>query len=162
MLLCYQWNRGVVVPEGHPLAKSTRLTLERIARYRISTYDATVDTNLKIRRAFHEKGLLPNIAVTAVDAYTIKTYVGLGLGVGIVANMAFDTRADRGLKLIDASHLFPASDFGIGVRRSNYLRGFAYRFIELYAPQWTRDRVNRALVPVESSPPEHGASARRR
>ncbi|MDQ2916051.1 MAG: LysR substrate-binding domain-containing protein [Pseudomonadota bacterium] len=162
MLLCYQWNRGVVVPEGHPLAKGTRLTLERIARYRIITYDATVDTNLKIRRAFHEKGLLPNIAVTAVDAYTIKTYVGLGLGVGIVANIAFDARADRGLKLIDASHLFPASDFGIGVRRSNYLRGFAYRFIELYAPQWTRDRVNRALVPVESSPPEHSASARRR
>lgn len=146
MLPCYHWNRGVVVPEAHALSNRARLTLERIARYRVVTYDATVDTNLKIRRAFQEAGLQVNIAVTAVDAYTIKNYVRLGLGVGIVANMAFDKRADRGLRLIDASHLFPVSEFGIGIRKDSYLRGFTYRFIELYAPHWPRDRVRDALV----------------
>jgi LysR family cys regulon transcriptional activator len=151
MLPCSEWTRGVVVPGGHPLSRMRHLTLAAIARHRVVTYDATVDTNLRIRRAFSDAGLIPNIAVTAVDAYTLKRYVRLGLGVGIIASMAFDPRADRGLQFIDARHLFAASMFGIAIRRGAYLRGFTYRFIELYERRWTRDRVAAKLGEVAAA-----------
>lgn len=146
MLPCKKWNRSVVVPAGHPLTRRRRLTLAGIARYPVVTYDATVDTKLIIRRVFHDAGLSPNIAVTAVDAYTLKRYVKLGLGVGIIADMAFDPRADRGLQLIGASHLFPASEFGIAVRRGAYLRGYIYRFMELYDSRLRREHVDSVLA----------------
>jgi LysR family cys regulon transcriptional activator len=142
-LPCYQWNRGVITPPKHPLAGEKQLTLEALAAYPIITYDFAFNADSPIKRAFDARGIQPNIALTAVDADVIKTYVELGLGVGILAKMAFDPARDLGLHLIDASHLFEASTTHIGLRRNTYLRGYVYEFIEMFAPHLTRAMVER-------------------
>jgi LysR family cys regulon transcriptional activator len=145
MLPCYQWNRCVVVPKGHPLIKLSSLTLEEIAKYPIITYDFAFTGRSQINQAFAARRLEPNIVLTAIDADIIKTYVELGLGVGIVATMAFDPARDRGLIALDASHLFPSATTRIGLRRGTYLRGFAYAFIELFAPHLSKKAVEQAM-----------------
>jgi LysR family cys regulon transcriptional activator len=144
-LPCYQWNRCVMTPLKHPLLKLPRLTLESIARYPIITYDFAFSGESPIKRAFDARGIKPNIALTAVDADVIKTYVEFGLGIGILAKMAFDPARDHGLRLIDASHLFEASTARIGIRRNAYLRGYVYDFIEMFAPQLTRAVVENTM-----------------
>jgi LysR family cys regulon transcriptional activator len=99
-----------------------------------------------VNRAFEQRGLTPNVVLTAFDADVIKTYVELGLGVGIMAHMAFDPRRDRHLRSIDASHLFPSSTTRLGIKRGAYLRRFAYDFIELFAPALTHDLVAKAVT----------------
>jgi len=137
-LPCYTWNRCVLVPLGHPLAKVKPLTLAAIARYPIVTYDFAFTAESPIRKAFEARNIRTNVALTAVDADVIKAYVELGLGVGILAKMAFDPVRDARLKLIDASHLFEASMTRIAVRRNAYLRRYVYDFIELFAPHLKR------------------------
>ena len=100
----------------------------------------------QINAAFAARGLKPEVVLSAIDADIIKTYVGLGLGIGIVASMAYDEEADRGLRSIDAGHLFPDSTTGIALPRGAYLRGYAYSFIESVAPQLTSSVVTRALA----------------
>lgn len=145
-LPCYQWNRCVVVPPRHALLKAERLTLEAIAQYPIVTYDFAYANRSLVNRAFELRGLTPEIVLTAFDADVIKTYVELGLGVGILAAMAFDARRDRGLRAIDASHLFPSSTTRLGIKRGAYLRRYAYDFIELFAPQLSRALVERSVT----------------
>ena len=145
-LPCYQWNRCVVVPPRHTLLKAQPLTLEAIAAYPIVTYDFAFANRSLVNRAFEQRGLTPDVVLTAFDADVIKTYVELGLGVGIMAQMAFDPRRDRHLRSIDASHLFPSSTTRLGVKRGAYLRRFAYDFIELFAPALTRDVVEKAVT----------------
>ncbi len=140
-LPCYQWNRCVVVPPRHALLRASPLTLEAIARYPIVTYDYAFANRSLVNRAFESRGLAPNVVLTAFDADVIKTYVELGLGVGIMAKMAFDPRRDRGLRAIDAAHLFPSSTTRLGIKRGAYLRRFAYDFIELFAPRLSREAV---------------------
>jgi LysR family cys regulon transcriptional activator len=144
-LPCYQWNRCVITPLRHPLLKEKQLTLETIARYPIITYDFAFSTDSPIRRAFDARNIRPNVALTAIDADVIKAYVELGLGVGILAKMAFDPARDNGLRLIDASHLFEPSTTRIAVRRNAYLRGYVYDFIEMFAPQLTRAIVEQTM-----------------
>ncbi|WP_018149999.1 HTH-type transcriptional regulator CysB [Leeia oryzae] len=146
MLPCYQWNRSVIVPEGHRLLDFSEITLEDIAKYPLVTYDFAFSGRSKMQKAFHAAGLEPNIVLTAIDADVIKTYVSLGLGVGIVATMAFEPARDVGLRAIDASHLFEPSTTRIGFRKDTYLRGFAYDFIHLFAPHLTRDAIERQLT----------------
>ncbi|TDR73544.1 HTH-type transcriptional regulator CysB [Paludibacterium purpuratum] len=147
MLPCYEWNRGVVVPVDHPLLALDRpITLADIARYPIITYDFAFTGRSKINKAFANEGLNPSVVLTAIDTDVIKTYVGLGLGIGIIANMAFEPARDTGLRIIDASHLFEPSTTKIGIRRDAYLRGFAYTFIELFAPHLHRREVETALL----------------
>ena len=146
MLPCYQWNRCVVVPPKHPLLKVNPLTLEAIARYPIITYDFAFTGRSQINQAFAAKKLAPNVVLTAIDADIIKTYVELGLGVGILAKMAFEPKRDAGLRSMDASHLFPSATTRIGLRRGTYLRGFAYTFIELFAPHLSRKAVDQAML----------------
>jgi LysR family cys regulon transcriptional activator len=147
MLPCYEWNRGVVVQEGHPLLTLERpITLADIASYPIITYDFAFTGRSKINKAFAEQDLVPTVALTAIDTDVIKTYVKLGLGIGIIANMAFEPERDLGLRIIDASHLFDSSTTKIGVRKDAYLRGFAYTFIELFAPHLHRQQVESALL----------------
>jgi len=146
MLPCYQWNRCVVVPPQHPLLKAKPLTLKAIARYPIITYDFAFTGRSKINQAFEAEGISPNVALTAIDADVIKTYVELGLGVGIVAYMAFNPERDRGLRAIDASHLFESSITHMGIRKNTYLRGYIYDFIEMFAPRLTRDVVDHAMA----------------
>lgn len=146
MLPCYQWNRCVIVPPHHPLLKEKILTLEAISRYPIITYDFAFTGRSKINQAFEQRGLKPNVVLTAIDADVIKTYVELGMGVGIVARMAFDPKRDRGLRALDAGHLFESSTTRIGLRRGAYLRRYVYDFIELFAPHLSRRAVDAAMA----------------
>lgn len=144
-LPCYRWNRCIVVPLDHPLCNGGDLTLEAISRYPIVTYVSGYTGSSQIQKAFDESGLTPNFVFTAADADVIKTYVRLGLGVGIVARMAFEPHIDTDLKALDASHLFDFSITKIGLRRGAFMRGFLYDFIEMFAPHLYRDRVTAAM-----------------
>ncbi|HEX7234822.1 MAG TPA: HTH-type transcriptional regulator CysB [Nitrosospira sp.] len=145
MLPCYQWNRCIVVGPRHPLLKLDELTLEAIAQYPIVTYDFAFTGRSKINQAFDAKGLVPNVVLTALDADVIKTYVELGLGIGILAQMAFEPKRDKHLRSIDASHLFAASTTRIGISRNSYLRGYVYDFIEIFAPHLSPAVVKTAM-----------------
>ena len=144
-LPCYEWHHCVIVPPKHPLLAEKKLTLEKIAQYPIITYDFAFSGRGKINAAFEARHITPNIVLTAIDADVIKTYVELGLGIGIVAQMAFIPERDKHLRMIDAGNLFPASTTRIAIRRNEYLRGYAYHFIELFAPQLIRKVVANAL-----------------
>ncbi len=146
MLPCYQWNRCIVATPRHPILQQRPLTLEAIARYPIITYDDAFTGRSLINKAFLGRGLRPNVVLTAIDSDVIKTYVAMDLGIGILARMAFDPSADRRLGMIDAAHLFESSTTRIGLRRNAYLRGYVYSFIELFAPQLTRQIVERAVA----------------
>jgi LysR family cys regulon transcriptional activator len=145
MLPCYQWNRCIVVPAKHPLLKVERLTLEDVAKYPIITYDFAFTGRSAMQRAFEQKGLTPNVVLTAIDSDVIKTYVALGLGVGILAQMAFDPKQDSALRSIDASHLFEPSATRIGIHKNTYLRSYVYDFIEMFAPHLARKTVDAAM-----------------
>jgi len=150
-LPCYQWNRCVVVPSRHPLAKVKPLTLEAVAQYPIVTYDFAFANRSLVEKAFEQRGLKPKVVLTALDADVIKTYVELGLGVGIMASMAFNAKRDQGLKALDASHLFESSTTRLGIKRGAYLRRYAYEFIELFAPHLPRSIVEPAVMGAEGS-----------
>jgi LysR family cys regulon transcriptional activator len=150
-LPCYQWNRCVVVPSRHPLAKAKPLTLEAVAQYPIVTYDFAFANRSLVEKAFEQRGLKPKVVLTALDADVIKTYVELGLGVGIMASMAFNAKRDQGLKALDASHLFESSTTRLGIKRGAYLRRYAYEFIELFAPHLPRSIVEPAVMGAEGS-----------
>jgi LysR family cys regulon transcriptional activator len=147
----YQWNRCVVVPPEHPLLQKKPLTLEELARFPIVTYDFAFANRSLVQKAFESRGLAPHIVLSAQDSDVIKTYVELGLGVGILAIMAFDPERDRGLRAIDASHLFESSTTRLGIKRGAYLRRYAYDFIETFAPQLPRSIVERVVVGEEGS-----------
>ena len=144
MMPCYRWNRSVIVRHDHPLADA-ELTLEALAELPIVTYVFGFTGRSQLDEAFNAKGYKPRVVFTATDADVIKTYVRLGLGVGIVASMAYDPAIDSGLKAMDASHLFEPSTTKIGFRRGTYLRTYMYDFIEQFAPHLTTDLVNRAI-----------------
>jgi LysR family cys regulon transcriptional activator len=138
-----------VLPK-HPLLKGP-LTIESLSQYPIVTYDFAFANRSLVQKAFEARGLQPNVVLTALDADVIKTYVELGLGVGILAKMAFDPKRDRSLRAIDASHLFESSTTRLGIKRGAYLRRYAYEFIELFAPHLPRAVVERAVVGEEGS-----------
>jgi LysR family cys regulon transcriptional activator len=144
-LPCYQWNRCVVMPHDHPLLNDQPLTLEKITRYPLITYDFAFTGGSLVSRVFGKEGLTPNVVLTAIDADVIKTYVTLGLGIGLLAKMAYDPERDTNLAMLDASHLFPPSTTFVGVRKDAYLRGYMYEFIQLLAPHFDRKAVNAAL-----------------
>jgi LysR family transcriptional regulator, cys regulon transcriptional activator len=141
----YQWNRCVVVPPKHPLLKESPLTLEKLAEYPIVTYDFAFANRSLVQKAFETRGLKPHVVLSAQDSDVIKTYVELGLGVGILARMAFDAKRDLTLRAMDASHLFESSTTRLGIKRGSYLRRYAYDFIEMFAPQLARATVERAV-----------------
>jgi LysR family cys regulon transcriptional activator len=144
-LPCYEWNRCVLVPRGHPLAKIQPLTLTALARYPIITYDFSFTGRSLMNAAFEAEGLEPNVVLTALDADVIKTYVEMGMGVGIVAQMAYDPTRDINLERLDASHLFAPSVTRLALRRDVFLRSYVYDFIGLFAPDLNRGAVDAAL-----------------
>ena len=146
MMPCYRWNRCVIVPKGHPLTQLSSLTLEALAEWPLVTYVFGFTGRSKLDEAFSNRGLSPKVVFTAADADVIKTYVRLGLGVGIVAHMAVDPVADPDLVVIDASQLFESSVTKIGFRRGTFLRGYMYEFIEAFAPHLTREMIDQALL----------------
>jgi LysR family cys regulon transcriptional activator len=145
-LPCYRWTHCVIVPEGHALLDGQPLTLERLASYPIVTYDVGYTGRTHIDEAFAAAGLEPEIVLTAMDADVINTYVSLGLGVGIVASIAYDEERDKGLRAIDVRHLFAVNLTRLAVRRGTYLRSYVYTFIEHFAPPLTREVVEKALA----------------
>ena len=144
-LPCYEWNHCIITPPKHPLLDEKKLTLEKVAQFPIITYDFAFTGRNKINAAFQAKGLEPNIVLTAIDADVIKTYVELGLGIGIVAHMAYIPERDKQLRMLDAAHLFQPSVSRIAIRKNEYLRGYAYDFIELFAPKLTHKIVAEAM-----------------
>lgn len=144
-LPCYEWNRCLVVPPEHPLLNIKKLTLQELAKYPLITYDFAFTGGTLVSKIFHDAGVQPNVVFTAIDADVIKTYVSLGLGVGLLANMAYDAERDTHLAKIDVDHLFADSTTYLGVRKDAFLRGYMYGFIELIAPHFNRAAVNQAL-----------------
>ena len=143
----YSWHHAVIVPPGHPLKSSHPLTLEAIAEFPIITYHEGFTGRTGIDEAFAKVGLVIDIAMSALDADVIKTYVELELGVGIVASMAFNPARDTRLMLLDSSHLFEKNTTNISVRRGHYLRGYAYRFIELCLPSLSEAAIRSGVKP---------------
>ncbi|WP_027351484.1 HTH-type transcriptional regulator CysB [Halotalea alkalilenta] len=147
VLPCYRWNRCVLVPEGHPLAgiKPGELTLEQLAELPLITYTVGFTGRSQLDEAFRARGLTPNVVLTAADADVIKTYVRLGMGIGIVAHMAVEAD-EQGLVAVDASHLFEFSTTNVGIRRGTFLRRYMFDFLERLAPHLDRDRVEAAMA----------------
>jgi len=146
-LPCYRWTHSVIVPPGHPLLQEP-LTLHRLAEYPLITYDTGFTGRNRIDEAFRAQHLAPDIALNAMDADVIKTYVELGMGVGIVASIAYEAERDLALRAIDAGALFGINLTKLAVRRGLYLRGYVYTFIESFAPMLTRGMVEQALASV--------------
>lgn len=152
MLPCYQWNRCVLVRPDHPLASVRKLTLRQIAEHPVITYTFGFTGRSKLDQSFAAHGLKPEVVLTAVDADVIKTYVRLGMGVGIIANMAYDEAADRDLVRLSADHLFEPSVTHIGFRRGMFLRKYMYDFLGIFAPHLTPgliDELTGIVDPVE-------------
>ena len=144
-LPCYEWNRCLVMPEQHPLTKENKLTLESISAYPLITYDFAFTGSTLVSKVFHDAGVTPNIVLTAIDADVIKTYVNLGLGVGLIANMAYDEKRDFPLKSVDCSHLFPNSTTYLGFRKDAFLRGYMLSFMQLLSPHVSQQVIEDAL-----------------
>lgn len=153
MLPCYHWNRCILVRPEHPLAQMKKLTLRAIAEHPVVTYTFGFTGRSQLDRAFKVQGLHPEVVLTAVDADVIKTYVRLGLGVGIIANMAYDPQQDHDLVALSADHLFEASTTHIGFRRGLLLRAYMYEFIQMFAPHLSPEVIRRAEA--IKSPEEH-------
>ena len=143
-LPCYRWTHSVIVPPGHPLLDAP-LTLETLARHPLITYDTGFTGRSRIDDAFAQRGLQPGIALAAMDADVIKTYVQLGMGVGIVAGIAYEAERDTQLRALDAGRLFGVHTTKLAVWRGTYLRQYVYAFIEAFAPTLTRAVVEQAL-----------------
>lgn len=144
-LPCYQWEHVVVVPVDHPLLKSKSITLEEIAHYPLITYDAAFAGRSKIDHAFAIRNLKPDVLLEAIDADVIKTYVELGMGVGIIAGMAFDAERDLNLRSISVGHLFGMNVSRVAVKQGAYLRSYIYTFMELLAPTLNRKLIDQIM-----------------
>lgn len=149
----YQSHHAVIVPEGHPLEGQNPLTLAAIAEYPLITYHEGVSGRSRIDARFFQAGLVPDIVLSAVDADVIKTYVELGLGVGIIVAMAFNPARDMGLRLLDSTHLFEPDAAWIAIRKGHFLKNFAYQFIELCNPRLKESVVRAASAPTAGGPP---------
>ncbi len=146
MLPCYRWNRAVVIPLGHALETESPITLEAVAKHPILTYVFGFTDRSHINAAFQRAGIEPRVALTATDADVIKTYIRLGLGVGILAAMANDESLDQDLVFIDAAHLFEPSVTKIGFRKGLFLRAYHYDFIQAFAHHLKAELVDRAVA----------------
>ena len=134
---CYSWNRVLVFPKNHALSSIKEITLQNIASYPMITYDYAFTGSTIVSKVFKEANISPNIMLTAIDADVIKTYVELNLGVGLIAEMAYDKNKDSALESRDVSHLFPTSTTYIGIRKETFVRGFVYEFIKMFTPDIT-------------------------
>ena len=140
----YEWSHTVVVPNDHPLASERQITFERLAEFPIVTYHEGFTGRKKIDEAFSSRGLVPDVVMSALDADVLKTYVEIGLGVGIIASMAYEFKRDKGLVQIDFREEFEKNTTYIAIRKGQFMRGYVYRFLELASPELTEDRVRKA------------------
>ena len=142
---CYQWNRCVVMPNNHPLTEVRKITLEDLATYPMITYDYAFTGSTIVSEVFKNANIEPNIMLTAIDADVIKTYVSLNMGIGLIAEMAFDASTDYPMVSRDVSHLFPLSTTYIGIRRENFLRKYTSDFIRMFIPKVSENELKKIL-----------------
>jgi LysR family cys regulon transcriptional activator len=142
---CYEWRHVIVVPEGHPLATLEKPTLQDLADWPLITYDVGFTGRSHIDQAFKKIGVTPDIVLTAMDSDVIQQYVGLGLGVGIIASMALELPRAQPLKSISAEHLFASNVTRLAVRRGAYLRSYTVDFILQFAPSLSRSEIERVI-----------------
>ncbi|HFC8542747.1 CysB family HTH-type transcriptional regulator [Neisseria weaveri] len=147
---CHRSSYALIVPDDHPVLEFRNpLSLADIADFPAVTYEFAFNHGSSVARAFQKAGLpMPEIALSAADTDVLKTYVRLGLGIGIIEKAAYDAASDQGLHMIDAGHLFEPSPIYIALRAGTYLRGYSYDFIQLFAPQLSRERIDKILMPV--------------
>ena len=150
LLPVYRWHRQIILPKRHPLTALAQVTLKDLAEYPLVTYVFSFTGSSSLMTVFSRQNLTPKVALTARDSDVIKTYVRLGLGVGIVASVAMEPGADTDLAVIDATHLFPIHTTWIGFRRGTLLRNYAYDFIQLFGPHLTRRLVDRAIEATDA------------
>ncbi len=149
-LPCYRWTHSIVVPPDHPLLAHTEpVSLQQLAQYPLITYNQGFTGRSHIDNAFEREGLHPDVVLTAMDADVIKTYVELGMGVGIIASIALDPERDTQLRMLDARHLFEINLTRLAIRRGTWLRGYAYGFIETFVPTLNRRVVEQAISQPE-------------
>lgn len=147
ILPCHRWRLSVIVPQGHPLTRMARLSLEDLVGHPLVTYEFGLsEPCASLRDVFAAAGLQPQVALTAWDSDVIKGYVRLGMGVGVISEVAIEPQADADLDCIDASHLFPPSTTWVGFARGTAMRRFGYDFLELLAPHLTRPQVEQATA----------------
>jgi LysR family cys regulon transcriptional activator len=142
---CYSWNRIIVMPKSHPLNEEKIITLEHFATYPLITYDYAFTGSTIVSKVFKESNLKPNIMLTAIDADVIKTYVNLNLGIGLIAEMAFDSSKDTDLVSRDVSHLFPLSTTYLGIRKDTFIRASTFDFIKMFTPQMSEHELRQYL-----------------
>ncbi len=147
----YSWHHAVIVPKGHALEKVSKPSLEDIAEYPIITYHDGFTGRKKIDQAFLKAEITPDIILSALDADVIKTYVELGIGIGVLASVAYQKERDTQLTLLNSNHLFEQNVTKIAIRRGHFLRGFAYRFLELCSPELSEEVVRLALNPIDQT-----------
>ncbi|PWT76211.1 MAG: transcriptional regulator, partial [Proteobacteria bacterium] len=140
----YTWHHCVIVPQGHPLAKGKQVTLEQLSHYPLITYSPEFTGRSHIDQAFAAKGLKMDVVLTAIDADVIKTYTELGLGIGIIAAMAYDPKRDMNLYAIDAGNIFRDNTTRVAIKRAAYLRRYTYAFIQMFASHLTPEMVDKA------------------
>ena len=141
----YAWNRVVVAQKGHPILAKRKLTLADIATYPLVSYDISMTGRGAVNRAFAAQSLTPTFVLSAMDSDVIKTYVELGIGIGLLAEMAYDSKQDPALGVISAKHLFAESVTKLALKRGAFLRGYTYELIELLSPKLTRLEVDAVL-----------------
>ena len=154
-LPAFEWEHVVLVPSRHALL-GRPLSLASLVRFPIVTYVPEFTGRRRIDHAFAQAGLKPDVVLSAIDSDVIKTYVGIGLGVGIMAELAFDASRDRGLTAMPAGALFGVNHTRLAVRRDSYLRGFALSCSELFAPNLDRARLEQLMRPGEAAAAPRG------
>ncbi|AVO47873.1 transcriptional regulator [Melaminivora suipulveris] len=145
-LPCYEWQHVLVIPAGHPLAQKERIGLDDLAHEALITYHPSFTGRGKIDQAFATRKLQPRVVLEAIDSDVIKTYVRLGLGIGIVAEMAMRDDPQTDLVVRPMGHLFGQSVARVAFKRGAYLRNFVYRFAELLSDRLSRDLIGRAMT----------------
>jgi LysR family cys regulon transcriptional activator len=145
-LPCFQWQHLAVMLPDHPLLERKTLTLDDLAQYPIITYEASFAGRTKINQAFARRNLTPDVVLEAIDADVIKTYVELGLGVGILADIAFNPERDKHLRAMPVGHLFGTNVTRLALKQGAYLRSYVYTLVELLSPSLNRKLIEQALT----------------
>jgi len=153
----YHWERSIIMKAGHPLSTQKKLTMEEIAKHPVISYTHSFDEGSELAEAFKAAGVEPHVVFTAEDPDVIKTYVGKGMGVGIVACMAYDQTRDAGIVAASGAGIFPSCTTWVGFRKDRFLRDYMYAFIEMVAPAVNRERIDEAIArandPNSPTPP---------
>ena len=145
LLPCYANPVVILTRPGHPLLARQSVSIMDLAAQPLITYNSEFSIHTKVMRAFARRNLQPNIMLSATDVDVMKTYVKHGMGIAIVTALGYDPKQDRGLRAIDAKHLFGSTQIYLGVRKFSYLRSYVFHFISLFSPTLSRDVVTQAI-----------------